>query len=86
MAQKEYKELSCRSTGADCDFVVRAETDEEGIRVLTEHACRAHNLCEIASNVKEMMNSMAKSVCGEGKCAFVREAERQAPMGEWMEN
>jgi predicted small metal-binding protein len=28
MAQKEYKQLSCRDAGADCDFLVRAETEE----------------------------------------------------------
>ena len=26
---KEYKQLSCRDFGAECDFMARAETEEE---------------------------------------------------------
>jgi predicted small metal-binding protein len=29
MPGKEYKELSCRYVGMDCDFLVRAETEDE---------------------------------------------------------
>lgn len=47
MATKEYKQLSCRDFGADCDFMVRAQTEEEVISLATEHACRRHSKCEI---------------------------------------
>ncbi len=47
MAKREYKQLSCRDAGADCDFLVRAETEEEVLRVAADHACRIHGKCEI---------------------------------------
>jgi len=50
MATKEYKQLSCRDFGADCDFMVRALTEEEVISFATEHACRVHSKCEIPSD------------------------------------
>ncbi len=50
MATKEYKQLSCRDFGADCDFLVRAQTEDEAISLATEHACRAHSKCEVPSD------------------------------------
>ncbi len=52
MAKKEYKQLSCRDSGADCDFMIRAQTEEEVIRLVTEHACRVHSKCEIPPQSK----------------------------------
>ncbi len=61
MANKEYKELSCRDFGADCDFMVRAETQEEVISVATEHACRVHSKCEVPSD-RSKITSMIRRV------------------------
>jgi len=62
MAGKTYKEISCREAGADCDFMVRAETEEELLRIVAEHACRSHNRCEFSSDLKEKVLSHIKTV------------------------
>ena len=61
MANREYKQLSCRDFGANCDFMVRAETQEEVISVATEHACRVHSKCEVPSD-RSKITSVIKSV------------------------
>lgn len=68
MAQREYKQLSRRDTGADCDFMVRAEKEDEAIRLASEHACRSHNVCEITPELKSKMQNSLKSVWCEGSC------------------
>ena len=71
MAQKEYKELSCRDTGADCDFLVRAETTEEVISVASEHGCRVHQVCEITPEARDRMNSLTeKRLVRRGICRY----------------
>lgn len=86
MAQKEYKELSCRDAGADCDFLVRAETADEVLSVVSEHACRVHNVCEITKEEKERMNSLARSVWCRGDLVDFQETGSNIPQAEWMEN
>jgi predicted small metal-binding protein len=49
MAFKEYKQISCRDFGADCDFLVRAESEDEVSALATEHACRVHSKCQAPS-------------------------------------
>ncbi|HXZ37095.1 MAG TPA: DUF1059 domain-containing protein, partial [Thermodesulfobacteriota bacterium] len=44
MAGKIYHQLSCRDAGVDCDFLVRAETKEEVMRVAGDHACKSHEM------------------------------------------
>ncbi len=62
MDKREYKQLSCREAGADCDFLVRAETEDEVLSLAGEHSCRAHGACEITSDQKERIRSFIKSV------------------------
>ena len=50
MATKEYKQISCRDFGADCDFLVRAESEEEVSALATEHACRIHSKCQVPTD------------------------------------
>ncbi len=61
MAGKEYKQLSCRDFGADCDFMVRAESQEEVISLATEHACRVHSKCAVPSDPSKI-TTLIKSV------------------------
>ena len=68
MARRMYKELSCRETGADCDFLVRSEDEDEAISLASEHACRSHNICEITPELKAKMKGSIKSVWCEGLC------------------
>jgi len=61
MATREYKQLSCRDFGAECDFMVRAQTEEEVIALATEHACRIHSKCQVPSDQSEI-RGLVKSV------------------------
>lgn len=38
------KVLRCRDVGADCDFEVRAETEEEILQAAAEHARADHGM------------------------------------------
>ncbi len=58
---KEYKQISCRDFGADCDFLVRAETEEEVMKYGHDHACYAHGKCGISSEADKRMKSFIKS-------------------------
>jgi len=86
MAQKEYKELHYRDVGLDCDFLVRAETEDEAISIASEHACRAHNRCKITPEMRRDMKAAARSVWCDGECSYVWKKELQSPPGEWMED
>ena len=45
------KVLRCSDIGMDCDFVARAETDEEILKKVAEHAATAHDMKEIPEEV-----------------------------------
>ena len=62
MAGRIYKEISCREAGADCDFMVRAETDDEIFKIVADHACRSHNICEFTPELREKVASHIKTV------------------------
>ncbi len=62
MAGKIYHQLSCRDGGVDCDFLVRAETKEEVLRVAADHACKSHQMCEFTPDMKAKVSSLIKSV------------------------
>lgn len=38
------KTLSCRETGAQCDFIARGRTDEEVLSKAAEHGKKAHGM------------------------------------------
>ena len=62
MAKKEYKQLSCRDAGAECDFLVRAETEDEVMAVAAAHGARVHGMKEVTPELKNKMKSLIKSV------------------------
>lgn len=62
MAGRTYREISCREAGADCDFMVRAETEEELLKIVGDHACRSHNICEFTPELKEKVLSHIKTI------------------------
>ena len=67
MAQREYKQLGRRDLGADCDFLIRSENEDELMSLVSEHACRVHARCEITPELKEKMWISMKTVCCEGE-------------------
>ena len=85
MAQKEYKELGCRDLGADCDFLVRSEKEDEVMTLVSEHVCRVHGRCKITPDkitpeLKDKMRVAMKNVCCEGECY---EAPRMTGQSCW---
>ncbi len=62
MARKQFKQLSCRDAGWNCHFLVRADTEEEVMKVATDHGCRVHHLCEITPDLKARIQSSIRTV------------------------
>jgi predicted small metal-binding protein len=45
------KVIHCRQVGFDCDGVIRAETEQEALRLAAEHARTVHGVREITPEV-----------------------------------
>jgi predicted small metal-binding protein len=45
------KVLRCRDVGMDCDYEAHAETEEEILKKVAEHAETTHNMTEIPEEV-----------------------------------
>jgi predicted small metal-binding protein len=45
------KVLRCRDVGMDCDFVARADSEEEILKKAAEHAAAKHDMKEIPEEV-----------------------------------
>ena len=56
------KEIRCRDSGADCDFVAQAETEEELLRKAAEHGRKDHQMESIPDELKTKMRSMIRDV------------------------
>ncbi len=59
---KEYKELSCKDFRKDCEFTVRAKTEDELMKECREHACNAHGKCNISPATEERIKSKIRDV------------------------
>lgn len=60
--REEFKELSCRDFRTDCDFTIRAESEEELLNKCRQHACSAHNKCNDSPKIKEKIKSRIREV------------------------
>lgn len=56
------KELSCRDFRQDCDFTVRAKSEEEILSKCRVHACSAHGRCSTSSEMREKIRSHIRDV------------------------
>jgi predicted small metal-binding protein len=54
------KVVHCRDVGFDCDGVVRAETEEEALRQVAEHARTQHGLTEVTPEVAAKVKSVMR--------------------------
>lgn len=52
--------VHCRDVGFDCDGVVRAETEEELLQQVAEHAKSAHGLEEVTDKVVQKVKSVIR--------------------------
>jgi predicted small metal-binding protein len=56
------KVLRCKDVGFDCEGVIRAETEEEVLKMAAEHAQSVHNLNELSDEVVEKVRA---AICDE---------------------
>jgi predicted small metal-binding protein len=54
------KVIRCRDAGADCDFVVRGETEEELFRNALEHGKAFHGMKEIPKDLQDKMRMLIR--------------------------
>jgi len=54
------KMLRCRDVGVDCDAVIRAETEEELMRKVAEHAKTVHGMSEIPQDLARKVKAAIK--------------------------
>jgi len=59
---REYRQLSCRDAGSDCDFLVRAKTEDELLEVVAAQGARMHGLKEISPDLKSKIKSAIRTV------------------------
>ena len=52
--------VHCRDVGFDCDGVVKAETEDELLQKVAEHATSVHNLEEINDEVVAKVKSVIR--------------------------
>jgi len=56
------KELSCKDFRSDCDFKVRAATDDEILKRCQVHACSVHGKCDDSPETREKIKSRIRNV------------------------
>lgn len=54
------KVVQCRDVGFDCDGVVRAETEEEALAMVADHAREAHGLITVSAEVADKVRSVMR--------------------------
>ena len=54
------KVINCRDVGFDCDGVIRAETEEELLQLVAQHAQTVHGLEEVTPEVVEKVRSVMR--------------------------
>jgi predicted small metal-binding protein len=54
------KVIHCRDVGFDCDGVIRAKTEEEALKLASEHANSAHGVKEVTPEVVEKIKSVMR--------------------------
>jgi len=64
MPTKQYKKLGCLDTAPTmgCAFEVRAETEDEVMRLMADHAKHAHNMPSVPPDMASKAKSVIKTV------------------------
>jgi len=64
MASKEYKKIGCLDVNPQggCGFEVRAETEEEVLRLVGDHAKHTHNMTDVPPELAAKIKGSIKSV------------------------
>ena len=61
------KELRCRDVGPDCDAVVRAESDEEVLVQVADHAKSIHGMTDEQIRDPAFQEHVRKQIYEQGK-------------------
>ncbi len=56
------KEMHCSDVGMDCDFVAKAESEEELMKKVVEHAREAHGITEITPELAQKVTEVIRDV------------------------
>ena len=56
------KEIRCADVGMDCDFVTRAETQDELMEKVARHAEEVHGVTEITPELQQKVESVVRDV------------------------
>jgi predicted small metal-binding protein len=56
------KILRCRDVGVDCDHVIRAETEEELMKKVAEHAKTVHGMTEISPEMAAKVKAAIRDI------------------------
>jgi predicted small metal-binding protein len=54
------KVVRCKDVGFDCEGVIRAETEEEILKKVAEHAQADHGLTEVSEEVVEKVRAVIR--------------------------
>ena len=54
------KVIHCREVGFDCDGVIRANTEEEALKMAAEHASKAHGVNDVTPEMVEKIKSVMR--------------------------
>lgn len=52
------KVVNCRDVGFDCEGVVTAESEDEALQKVAQHAAEVHGLTEVTPDVVEKVKSV----------------------------
>ena len=56
------KTIRCADMGLDCDFEALAETEEDLLELVADHAARAHDIEEIDAEMREKVKGAMRDV------------------------
>lgn len=56
------KTLSCSDLGNDCDFAALADTEQELMELVREHAARVHGVEEMTPELREQVQEAMQEV------------------------
>jgi predicted small metal-binding protein len=56
------KEIRCADVGMDCDFVTKAETQEELMQKVVQHAQEVHGITEITPELQQKVVEVIRDV------------------------
>lgn len=54
------KVVRCRDVGFDCNGVIKADTEEEALKLVAQHAMVVHSVKEITSEIVAKVKSVMK--------------------------